>query len=164
MRDIKLFDLVSRLLFFHSNASSVKRLEKKSDSRFYQFSTLCHQFKSARYCVPFRSAGLTQKLNFSVGQRCFLTFLKFSTYCYPYKCARHCESCRIPGLTVKRSFSIGERRDLKFLQFSTSCDPGGVRLGCLKDNCVVDLNAEDSCVPSNMLDFLRSGVITHVRS
>lgn len=163
MREIRFLELAPRPFISHRKASSFKRLQKKSDSIFFPFSTYCHPFRSAEYSDTLRSVGLKQKQNFSVGQKWFLTLLRFSTYCDP-KCTGFCDSRRIPMLTQKRSFSVGERRDLKFLQYSTSCDPCGIRLGCLKGDCVVDLNAEDASIPSNMLDLLRCGGINTARS
>lgn len=155
MREIKLLILVPRPLFSHTRASGFKRREKKSDSCFFQFST---------YCDPFRNARLTQKLNFLIGQQWFLTFLKYSAYCYLCKCTGYCDMCRISEVIQKRCFSVGQRKDLKFLQYSSCCDPCSLRVGCLRDSCVVDLNAEDACIPTNMLDLLRCGAIGNVRS
>lgn len=164
MHEIKSLEPVLRPLFYHRNLSGFKSLEKNSNSYFLQFSTYCDPYRRAGNCDRLRSAGLAQKLNFSFGLSWFLTFLKFSTYCNPCKFTGNCDSCRIPGLMQKRSFSVGERRNLKFLQYSMACDPCRVRLGCLRGDCVVDLNAEDSCIPSNMLDFLRNGAIGSVKS
>lgn len=105
--------------------------------------------------------GVNTKTEFLNWVKLVLTFSQFSTY--PCKYTGYCDSRTIPGQNAKKSLSIRKRKDLKFLQYTTSCDPW-VRLECLKGNCVVDLNAEDASISSNMVDLLRYGVIDNVRA
>lgn len=135
MREVKLLELVTRPLFSHRKASVYRRPENKE------------------------SVGLAQMRNFSVVLRRNSIFFQIGTNSERFRF----DLCR-REVTQKRSFSVGERRNLKFLQFSTHDNPCEVRLGCLKGDCVVDLNAEAGCIPTTMLDLLRYGPIGSVRS
>lgn len=129
---------------------------------FFQFSTFCYTLESIENCEKFRNLNLTQKILYSIGEKRDLSFFQNSMNPY-FASTVNCDSIRSPELIQKRSFSVGERRDLRFLQFITYQKPNQIRVGCLKGCCVVDLNASDPCIPNNMLELLRCGVMDRVR-
>lgn len=61
-----------------------------------------------------------------------------------------------------RCFSVTQSKNMKLVQFSYTTEPGVIRAGYIEGNGVVDINKADPCLPTLLVDILKSKALKRV--